>query len=122
MSGLTYNLSAIEGEIQRIESQIAQLESAKVDLQHQATNMKKRRNATVPISQIPPEILVKIFAGFLTRVSSANLAQLPGEIESMAVRSSSDNIDVELTRPQRKATSDRLLRPSVLDLCHVSQE
>jgi hypothetical protein len=113
MSALASNLGAIEEEIQGIESKIVQLELAKLELQHRAADLKKDYNATLPIGQIPPEILVNIFANSLTQVSSENLAHLPGEIESMPVRSRSNDIGVELTRPERNATSDRLLRPAI---------
>lgn len=103
-------IAKIDTEVAQLQSRIAVLEAEKVDL-------KRKRDGSSPIARLPPELLAQVFSSYRTPLSHS-------ELKSFREYKRADFIREEDLHEGRawEATHQKLLRPDILALCHVSQD
>lgn len=107
----------LDAEIEQLDADIAQCRSRIDLLESKKVELKSRRNTFAPIGRLPPELIVKIFSCTSEHLSSTELTNFRNYCKPRAKFVAAK--DLEEARA-KDAIHQRLLRPSVLTLCHVS--
>ena len=102
-------IAQLDAEVSLLQSRIAVLEAEKVEL-------RRKRNGSAPIARLPPELLAKVFSSYRTPLSHSELKAFRGYERPYFIHEE----DIQDDRA-REETNQKLLRPDILALCHVSQ-
>lgn len=94
-----------DDQLARVTAQIAQLEKDQIDI-------KRRRNEVAPVSQLPPELLLKIF-------SYCTLALMDDEIRYIVGVDNPGSRNASKDLARLRSTYDELPYPNILRICHV---
>ena len=95
------------------DAQIAQVTLQIEHLENERIQLRRCRNEVAPISQLPPELLLKIF-------SFCNIALVDDELRYIADRGHSGTRRHGIEECRLRNAYDNLRYPNILRVCHVS--